>query len=140
MLFKITAVLALPLFVLSAPLTARQQLVPDLPAQADLVIAETKVRQIAYDATFRHANDNDLGYYIRHRVPIDETLDSVIGADQVLAIDILADRLCIAGKNQGSLCAELIAYAYSFIVIQEKGKTWAELTKIIGVSSLFKTF
>lgn len=121
-------------FTLTAPLVSRQQLVPDLPAQADLVYAESKVRSIAFIASGRHANFNEYGDFINSLVPVANTLDSIIGKDQVTALDVLADRLCIAGQNQGSLCNEIFAYAYSWIVMQEKGKTWKQMAQILGVS------
>jgi len=134
MLFNIATFLTLPLFVISAPITSRQQLLPDLPAQADLVFAESQVKEFAYHASGRYNNnENSYGKLINSIVPISDDLDSLIGADNVLALDILADRLCIAGRIQGSLCNEILAYTYSWIAIQSKGKTWAELTQILGV-------
>jgi hypothetical protein len=132
-MFSILSLLALP-FALAAPLQSRQQVVPDLPAQADLATAAAVVHHYAYYGTGRHAQYNDIGIFVNSLVPLSSTLDSIIGGDQVTAIDVLADRLCIAGQNQGSLCNELLAYAYSWIVIQEKGRTGRQLAQILGVS------
>lgn len=133
MLF-IVKLLALP-FVFAAPFVPRQQIIPDLPAQADLALAAARVHHIAYYASGRHAQFNNYGNFINSLVPISDTVDSIIGADQVTAIDVLADRLCIAGQNQGSLCNELLAYAYAWTVIQEKGMTGKQLAQILGVSA-----
>jgi len=132
-MLSLISLLALP-FALAAPLSSRQQLIPDLPAQADLAMAGAKVHTIAFFASGRHAQFNNYGNWINSLVPLSATVDSIIGADQVTAIDVLADRLCIAGQNQGSLCNELLSYAYSWVVIQEKGKTGRELAQILGVS------
>jgi hypothetical protein len=136
-MLSLISLLAFP-FALAAPLSSRQQLIPDLPAQADLAMAGAKVHTIAYFASGRHAQFNNYGIWLNSLVPISSTVDSVIGKDQVTAIDVLADRLCIAGQNQGSLCDELLSYAYSWVVIQEKGKTGRELAQILGVS-LFRS-
>lgn len=133
MLSHIVKLSALSL-ALAAPLVSRQQLVPDLPAQADLVYAETKVRSIAYTATGANGRYNEYGNFINTLVPVANILASTIGKEQVTALDVLADRLCIAGYDQGSTCDELFAYAYSWVVMQEKGKTWQQMTQILGVS------
>jgi hypothetical protein len=135
-MFFTATILALPLLAAAAPLVERQQVVPDLPAQADLVTAETAVKAYADKYSGRRGASNDYGDFINSLVPISNVLESTIGEDNVIAIDVLADRLCIAGQFQGSLCNELISYAYSWIVFQEKGKTYQQMAEILGVSNL----
>lgn len=132
MRFSIITVALLP-FALAAPLSSRQQAVPDLPAQADLADASRQILSNVGAASGRYQNFNNYGTFLQTLVPVAKTLDSTIGADNVLAIDILADRLCIAGQGQGSLCNELIAYAYAWYRVQQYGKTYRELATILGV-------
>lgn len=131
---KFTTILCLPLFASASPLGSRQQVVPDLPPQVDLVYAETMVRSAAYTATGANGRYNNYGNWLNKVVPVANIVSSVIGAEQVTAIDVLADRLCIAGYDQGSTCDELFAYAYAWIKMQEGGKTYGEMAKILGVS------
>jgi hypothetical protein len=63
-----------------------------------------------------------------------DTVKSVVGADNVHALDVLADQLCIAGANQGSVCNEIFAYAYAWYVAQQKGYTYEFVAKALGVS------
>jgi hypothetical protein len=132
---KFTTILCLPLLASAAPLMSRQQLVPDLPPQVDLVYAETMVRSAANKATGANGRYNYYGDWLNKVVPVANIVASVIGAEQVTAIDVLADRLCIAGYDQGSTCDELFAYAYTWIKMQESGKTYGEMAEILGVSS-----
>lgn len=120
---------------LAAPLEIRQQAVPNLPPQADLSTAEGKVKAVADEATGRRGAGNDIGDYVNSLVPIGATLDSLIGKKNVVAIDVLADRLCIAGHAQGSLCSEIIAYAYAWTIMQENGQTYKQMAAILGVSA-----
>jgi hypothetical protein len=131
----------LPLLSLAsaAPIVEKKALLPDLPQQADLSSASATLVDFLGKASCRDQQQgqyNDCGRAFQNIVPIANTLDSTIGEPQVLAIDILADRLCIAGRNQGSLCSELIGYAYSWYVLQQNGKTYKELAQILGVSLL----
>lgn len=119
----------------AAPLASRQQLIPDLPAQADLAYAEDMVRLWSDKITGVNGRYNYYGDFINTIVPIANTLDQTIGKENVQALDVLADRLCIAGYQQGSTCNELFAYAYSWIVMQEKGMTWRQLAQTLGVST-----
>jgi hypothetical protein len=115
------------------------QVVPNLPQQADLTTAQTYVNAAVteYSGTY----DSDLDHYgdlINQLVPVANTLNSAIGVDNVIALDVLADRLCIAAPDQGSLCNELLSYAYAWYAIQQKGKTWQQLAVILGVSRPFR--
>lgn len=139
MFASLVQVAALASFTYAAPLVSRQQLVPDLPAQVDLVYAETIVRSTAASASGVNGRYNEYGNYINTLVPIASTLEATIGKDKVTALDVLADRVCIAGYQQGSLCNEIFAYAYSWIVMQEKGKTWKQMTQILGVRLSFNS-
>lgn len=121
--------------VTAAPLAERQQLIPDLPAQVNLAYAESMVRIWSDKLTGVNGRYNYNGDFINSIVPVANTLDQAIGKENVVALDVLADRFCIAGYQQGSLCNELFAYAYSWIVMQEHGKTWRELAQILGVST-----
>jgi hypothetical protein len=114
---------------------ATGQIVPDLPMQADLAMAQTYVNTAVtkYSGTY-NSNKDIYGEMINSYIPLSDTADAVIGADNVLAIDVLADRACIAAADQGSLCNELLAYAYAFYAIQLQGKTGRELATILGVS------
>lgn len=61
-------------------------------------------------------------------------MKAVITPEAVNQIDILADRLCIAGAGQGSLCNELLAYAYAWGVAQQNGWTYGFVAESLGVS------
>jgi hypothetical protein len=141
-MFLTLLTLLAPLLTLAgaAPLRPRQQSIPDLPTQVDLAYAESMVRVWSDQLTGVNGRYSHLGDFINKIVPVSKTLDSTIGRDNVVALDVLADRFCIAGYQQGSLCNELFAYAYSWIVMQEKGKTWREMAQILGVKRLYRTY
>ncbi|KAK4687909.1 hypothetical protein P7C73_g2206, partial [Tremellales sp. Uapishka_1] len=123
--------------VYSAPLPA--QVVPNLPAQADLTDAFAQVAKGIDTITGRdptYGNENDYGMFLNTYVPIATTLNNVIGADNVLAIDVLADRACVAGPNQGSVCNELLSYAYAWYAFQQKSKTYEEAAAILGPNNM----
>lgn len=65
-----------------------------------------------------------------------DRLKSVVGADNTAALDVLADRLCIAGAGQGSLCSELFAYAYAWYVAQQKGYTYEFVATALGPNNM----
>jgi hypothetical protein len=86
-----------------------------------------------YSGTYA-SNKNHYGELVNAYVPLSATLDQAIGQENVIAIDVLADRACIAAPDQGSLCNELLAYAYAWYAIQMKGKTGQDLATILGVN------
>lgn len=135
MLTIFTALTTLSLAI-AAPLSPKA-LLPNLPAQADLRTASRQILDEAATFTGRNNQYNNYGNYLQTVVPVANTLDQTITHDKVTEIDILADRLCIAGKGQGSLCNEIIGYAYAWYVAQQKGKTYQELATIVGVSHAF---
>lgn len=133
MLSSLITILSTLTITLAAPLYTRA-LVPDLPPQVDLRTASRQVLNVAADWSGRNNQYNNYGNFLQTVIPVVNTLDQTVGHDKITEIDILADRLCIAGKGQGSLCSEVIAYAYAWYVAQQQGKTYRELATILGVS------
>jgi len=139
MLTNILTLTALSLVIptLSTPIPQLGQLIPDLPAQADLSTAQVYVASAitTFSGTYND-NRNHYGELINSYIPVANTLDSVIGRDNVIALDVLADRACIAAADQGSLCNELLSYAYAWYIMQTKGKTGKEMATILGPNNM----
>ena len=157
-LFALTAVLS----VSSAPVNhVARQTVP----QANLVDATKQIENIYAAAIGRESNDptnpdqnqDVIGNMVQQWIPIASDLNGLIGYNNVIAIDVLADRACIAGAGelytsgrmsrpqltihrllgQGSVCDEVLAYAYALYVAQQNSYTYKTFAKLVGVSQSF---
>jgi hypothetical protein len=69
-------------------LASREATVP----QATLSEAETAVREFVQAHDGRRNQYNHIGEIVNKYIPLSATADQILGADTVLAIDILADR------------------------------------------------
>jgi hypothetical protein len=138
MRFSIALFAVLPLTALSAPvpeLSPRLQLIPTLPSLGIVAIRDMLHARITKTFGISGPRGAYYGDLVNDYIPFADTLKSAITAEKVNEIDILADRLCIAGANQGSLCNELIAYAHAIYVAQQKGWTYQFVSESLGVSS-----
>jgi hypothetical protein len=130
-------IIALPLALAAPLLTPRQQIIPTLPALGIPEIRDMIHQRIdeVFGVQYR-GRKAVIGDYINSKLPFADTVKQVIGADHTTQIDILADRLCIAGANQGSTCNELLAYAHAWYVAQQNGWTFEFVAQSLGVSIL----
>lgn len=137
------AALVFPI-VIASPIPSPRglgQLIPTLPALGIPAI-RTQILGVISDLSGSQSPEeggsraNTYGDALNKYTDFDQHLHEAIGDDNVNAIDVLADRLCIAGANQGSLCNELFAYAYAWYVAQQNGWTYQFVAESLGVSSL----
>lgn len=133
---RFTTLVVLP-FALAAPLlTTRQQLIPTLPSLGIPAIRDQIHARITQTFGVSGPRDAYYGDLVNEYIPFADTLKEAITAEKVNEIDILADRLCIAGSGQGSLCNELLAYAHAWYVAQQNGWTYEFVSRSLGVSVL----
>jgi len=135
--FTALAVAVSPLLSLSAPLSSRQQIIPTLPP-LDIPTIRTRIQDSINEAfgVDPATREGRYGDFVNTLLPFGETVKAIIGADQVTAIDILADRACIAGFNQGSLCNELLSYAQAWYVAQQNGWTYGFVAQSLGENNM----
>lgn len=133
-----SALLLIPSIFAAPILTERLQLIPTLP-NLGIVAIRTSVHN-RFSQLFGTDEQSRAGFYgdtVNKYVPFADTLKAAITPENVNAIDVLADRLCIAGDGQGSLCNLLIAYAYAWGVAQQNGWTYQFVAESLGVSFIF---
>lgn len=117
--------------ILAIPPILTQIDVPGMNNEIQAAVNAITERGGAFDGT------SLLALGVQQYVPTASILEQTVGVPNLEALDILADRLCIAGRQEGSICNELLAYAYAWYVAQQQGYTYGQVAALMGVSIPF---
>ena len=136
-MLHLLALSLLPL-ILSSPTPITRRASPadltDLRNQVANTLDAAIQRGGAYDGS------SGIATTLNDYIPVSASLDSTIGVNNLVALDVLADKACIAGRNEGSVCNEVLAYAYAWYVAQQDGFTYRQVAHALGVSRVLTTF